>query len=138
MIQPSGALEHAKRLRELAQSVAGQPKEPDYYGEFNKAAITIEELAEQLAAAMAENQTLKAFALKLVDDEAELSQLDYWAEEYRHAYNALASITEQEQQLAAARAENEKLRQALYREGTIRTDLGGNKTYTNIDQKGGE
>jgi len=87
MIQPSGALEHAKRLRELAQSVAGQPKEPDYYGEFNKAAITIEELAEQLAAAM---------------------------------------------------AENEKLRQALYREGTIRTDLGGNKTYTNIDQKGGE
>ena len=53
MIQPSGALEHAKRLRELAQSVAGQPKEPDYYGEFNKAAITIEELAEQLAAARA-------------------------------------------------------------------------------------
>jgi len=59
MIQPSGALEHAKRLRELAQSVAGQPKEPDYYGEFNKAAITIEELAEQLAAADKEIERLR-------------------------------------------------------------------------------
>lgn len=58
MIQPQAAKERAKRLRGLADAVAQRPKEPDYYGEFNRAAITIEDLTEQLAAAQVERERL--------------------------------------------------------------------------------
>lgn len=49
-----------------------------------------------------ENERLKAFALKLVESEEELQQLDYWAEEYLHAYDQLSSIRD-------IAAENERL-----------------------------
>lgn len=40
-----------------------------------------------------ENEKLKKFALKLVEEESELTEknLDYWAEEYLHAYECLVN-----------------------------------------------
>ena len=59
----------------------------------------------------AENKKLKAFALKLVEDEGELQNLDYWAEEYLHAYEQLAGVSEIEIKREQLQAENEKLKE---------------------------
>ncbi len=52
---------------------------------------TIEHLKE-FQQLQSENKKLKVFALKLVENEEELESLDYWAEEYLHAYEQLAKI----------------------------------------------
>ena len=54
MIEPKAAIERAEHLSRLANTVAQRPPEPDYYGEFNNAALAIRQLAAQLAAAKAE------------------------------------------------------------------------------------
>ena len=56
-----------------------------------------------------ENERLKSFALKLVETEEELQQLDYWAEEYLHAYDQLAGI-----RYIAAEYERLKSRYKIY------------------------
>ena len=66
----------------------------------------------------AENKRLKDFVLKLVEKE-DLEELDYWAEEYLHAYEQLAKIQE-------IQAENKELKQNLlefgrHSEGCSRT-----------------
>jgi len=66
----------------------------------------IDELQKQLADYIAKNKRLKEFALKLVEEEGELDDLDYWAEEYLHAYKQLANINEIE-------TENKRLREAI-------------------------
>lgn len=66
----------------------------------------------------AELEKLKKFALVLVEgDEKELEHLDYWAEEYLHAYEQLTKIGEIEAELGAcvggweeACIENERLK----------------------------
>ena len=60
-------------------------------------------LLDQRTKLQAENKKLKVFALKLVENEEELESLDYWAEEYLHAYGQLSKIAEFE-------AENKKLK----------------------------
>ncbi len=55
-------------------------------------ASQFKEFADDYEQLQAENKKLKEFALKLIDEEEELEYLDYWAEEYLHAYNQLSEI----------------------------------------------
>ena len=71
---------------------------------------------------MSDYSKLKAFALKLVGNEEELESLDYWAEEYLHAYEQLGEIAE-------IVAENKKLKERVEQLAVIETGL---KKYLKI------
>lgn len=63
----------------------------------------VEKRRDKLIAALEAAEKFRGFALKLVEgDEDELKNLDYWAEEFLHAYSVLAGVTEVQLKLEAA------------------------------------
>jgi hypothetical protein len=79
-------------------------------------------------------QELLSFAKKLLDDdEINKENLDYWADEYLHAYNALANVMEIDDKRRKAEQQRDELLEVLekVKQGREnRTDLPfGYKTY---------
>lgn len=101
----------------------------------------------KLIAALGKAEKFEEFALKLVEgDEDELKNLDYWAEEFLHAYSVLAGVTEVQLKLEAAEkranypiqdGENipEWLAKIVYR--GYASKYGNMQSYERIRERGG-